>query len=67
MRAKKAKALKKEIYGDNVTTRKGRKYSYVNLSDAQKAALERGEHPTFAQIVADDKRRAYKALKRAAA
>lgn len=67
MRAKKAKALKKAIYGDGVATGKGRKYSYVNLSDAQKAALERGKQPAFAQIVADDKRRAYKALKRTAA
>lgn len=67
MRAKKAKALKREIYGDSVATGKGRKYSYVNLSDAQKAALECGKQPVFAQIIADDKRRAYKALKRKAA
>ena len=69
MRAKKAKALKKAIYGDSVATRKGRQYFTTdNKHEATGAPLEAHEM-AFRQrmIVADDKRRAYKSLKRTAA
>jgi len=66
---KKAKQIRRKIYGDYVSSQKGRKYAHIT-SKGDIQPLHEDEIGSmmfkYGNIIADDKRRAYKAAKRAA-